>query len=166
MDKVITIGKRLLPVEHIAFVEPYDPATNPKLQTSRAYQARIVLINRDSVLTEHSTKAFAEAHRFRLLEGDQIATNPAVSFRVETFKAADGFTPSKPYATRLLWRDQDGNDQSKLLLAAPELVVAVVLRGDTFAPSDTPSGQDVDRDALRPPRRRQAAASAEVTPQQ
>ena len=52
MDKVITIGKRLLPVEHIAFVEPYDPATNPKLQTSRAYQARIVLINRDRRLTK------------------------------------------------------------------------------------------------------------------
>jgi hypothetical protein len=34
MDNVITIGKRLIPIEHIAFVEPYDPTTNPKLQGS------------------------------------------------------------------------------------------------------------------------------------
>ena len=165
MDNVITIGKRLIPVEHIAFVEPYDPTTNPKLQTSREYKSRIVMINRDSVLTELSPREFADAHSFRTLEGDQLATNPTVAFRVETFEPADGFTPSKSFATRLLWRDHDGNDQSKLLVAAPETVLAVVVRGEAdvqaqkSAPSLMPHKDEIIQ---RPPRRRQAASSAEA----
>lgn len=169
MDNVITIGKRLIPIEHIAFVEPYDPTTNPKLQTSREYKARIVMINRDSVLTEQTPQSLAEAYGFRVLETDQIATNPSVAFRVETFEPADGFTPSKAFATRLLWRDRDGNDQSKLLVAPPETVLAVVVRGeaDVQAPQ---SGASLmphkDEIIQRPPRRRQANPVAETMPQQ
>lgn len=169
MNNVVTIGKRLIPIEHIAFVEPYDPSTNPKLQTSRDYRARIVMINRDSVLTEQTPEQFAEAHSFRTLQGDQIGTNPSVAFRVETFEPAEGFTPSKPFATRLLWRDHDGNDQSKLLLAAPETVLAVVVRGEAEVPARA-SGSDADlpQDAMirRPLRRRQASTAAEAGPQQ
>lgn len=169
MNNVVTIGKRLIPIEHIAFVEPYDPSTNPKLQTSRDYKARIVMINRDSVLTEQTPEQFAEAHSFRTLQSDQIGTNPSVSFRVETFEPAEGFTPSKPFATRLLWRDRDGNDQSKLLLAAPETVLAVVVRGEADAQAASPEvasslpQEDIMR---RPSRRRQAVASAEAMPRQ
>jgi hypothetical protein len=165
MDNVITIGKRLIPIEHIAFVEPYDPSTNPKLQTSREYKARIVMINRDSVLTEQSPREFADAHSFRTLDGDQIATNPSVAFRVETFEPADGFTPSKAFATRLLWRDRDGNDQSKLLVAPPETVLAVVVRGETDGQASKASASPMphkDEIIQRPPRRRQAATSAEA----
>jgi hypothetical protein len=165
MDNVITIGKRLIPIEHIAFVEPYDPSTNPKLQTSREYKARIVMINRDSVLTEQSPIEFANAQGFRVLDGDQIATNPSVAFRVETFKPAEGFTPSKSFATRLLWRDHDGNDQSKLLVASPESVLAVVVRGEADVKA-LKSGASLmphkDEIIQWPPRRRQAASSAEA----
>jgi hypothetical protein len=52
-----------------------------------------------------------------------------VRFLVETFEPAEGFQPRKPYQSRLKWRDQDGNEQSKLLLTKPETVIAVVLRG-------------------------------------
>lgn len=169
MNNVITIGKRLIPVEQIAFVEPYDPATNPKLQTSRDYKARIVMINRESILTEQTPQSFAEAHGFRVLETDQIATNPSVSFRVEMFEPADGFTPSKAFATRLLWRDRDGNDQSKLLIASPEKVLAVVVRGEADSPITSPSiASDLPDEGTmrRPPRRRQANAVAEPIPPQ
>lgn len=169
MNNVITIGKRLIPIEHVAFVEPYDPSTNPKLQTSREYKARIVMINRDSVLTEQTPQSFAEAYGFRVLEQDQIATNPSVAFRVETFEPADGFTPSKAFATRLLWRDRDGNDQSKLLLAAPETVLSVVVLGDTdvqLTTASTPSTLPDESTVRRPPRRRNATSTAEVTPPQ
>lgn len=169
MENVITIGKRLIPIEHIAFVEPYDPTTNPKLQTSRDYKARIVMINRESVLTEQTPQSFAEAYGFRMLEQDQIATNPAVAFRVETFEPADGFTPSKAFAARVLWRDYDGNDQSKLLLASPEKVLAVVVRGVSDArpePTGIASSLPDESTMRRPPRRRAANAAAEVMPQQ
>jgi hypothetical protein len=167
MDNVITIGKRLIPIEHIAFVEPYDPSTNPKLQTSREYKARIVMINRESVLTEQTPQSFAEMYGFRVLEQDQIATNPSVAFRVETFEAADGFTPSKAFATRLLWRDRDGNDQSKLLIASPETVLAVVVRGDTDVQlGSTTSSLPDESTVRRPPRRRSAPTTSEVTPPQ
>jgi hypothetical protein len=68
--------------------------------------------------------------------------DPAVRFRVETFEPSEGFQPRKPYQSRLKWRDQDGNEQSKLLLTKPETVIAVVLRGEAAPAPDqqeTPS---------------------------
>jgi hypothetical protein len=67
----------------------------------------------------HTVEAFAEANKFRRLPDDNVATNPAVRFRVETFEPSEGFQPRKPYQSRLKWRDQDGNEQSKLLLTKP-----------------------------------------------
>ena len=125
MANIVTVGRRLIPREHIAFVEPYDPAVNPRFQTTREFHGRVVLLNRDSVLVEDLPQAFAEANDFNMLEADRVATNPAVHFRVETFLRAEGFTPAKAYMTRLLWRDLDGNEQSKLLLSEPETVLAV-----------------------------------------
>ena len=93
----------------------------------------------------------------------------AVSFRVETFEPADGFTPSKAFAARVLWRDYDGNDQSKLLVAAPEKVLAVVVRGESDArpaASEATATLPDENTMRRPPRRRQANAAAELTPQQ
>ena len=138
MANAITVGKRLIASEHIAFVEAYDPSANPKFQTSREYKARLVMVNpADSVLTEETPQAFAAAHGFRMLQMDGVATNPAVRFRVESFVPAEGFAPRKEYVTRLLWRDLDGNDQSKLLLSDPETVLAVAVRGstDAYAPA-------------------------------
>jgi hypothetical protein len=83
------------------------------------------------VLTETAPQEFAEAHGFRLLPEDNVATNPAIAFRVESFAPTDGFNPAKPYQTRLMWRGPDGNSHSKLLLTKPEMVIAIALRGET-----------------------------------
>jgi hypothetical protein len=133
MSTFVTVGKRLIPPEHIAFVEPYDPSANPKIQTSRDFLARVMLINRDSILIEESPEAFAKANEFRMLAEDNVAVNPAVRFQVETFEPTEGFNPSKPYASRLRWRDLDGNDQSKLLLSKAETVLAVAVKGEAIA---------------------------------
>ena len=118
------------------------------------------MVNRDSFLTEEPPQAFAEANGLRMLHMDRVATNPAIQFRVETFVPADGFAPAKAYATRLLWRDLDGNDQSKLLLSEPETVLAVAVRGgtDAYAPPQDP--------ARRPPRRKPTLAAAGSQPEQ
>ena len=51
MQKVITVGKRLVPTEQIAFVEPFDGSSNPDFKPDRPFKARVVLVNRDTVLT-------------------------------------------------------------------------------------------------------------------
>jgi hypothetical protein len=118
--------------------------------------ARVVLIDRYNVLTEDTVEAFAEANKFRRLPDENVATNPAVRFRVETFEPSEGFQPRKPYQSRLKWRDQDGNEQSKLLLTKPETVIAVVLRGEAApaphpqqSPSEAPAPQRRTRKPAR-----------------
>lgn len=140
MSSFITVGRRLIPSEHIVFVEPFDASANPKFQTTRDFKGRVVLVNRDSVLIEETPKAFADGNGLRMLADDGVATNPAVHFRVETYVPAEGFVPSKAYATRLLWRDLDSNDQSKLLLSLPETVLAVAVQGETDAAADATPG--------------------------
>ena len=129
MQNVITIGLRLVPSEQIAFVEPFDPASNPNFKPEKTYNARVVMLNRDVVLTESTPQEFAEAHGFRMLADDNSAANGRIAFSVESFSPTDNFKPTKSYLTRLKWRDLDGNEQSKLLLTKPETVVAVLLRG-------------------------------------
>ena len=120
MADTYTIGKRLIPQNQLAFVEPYVATDPSQIQTSRNFLARAVLLNRDSILMEESVAIFASRNRFVVLPEDKTALNPAIRFAVEMFTTAEGFNPSKPYRSRLRWRDQDGNDQSKLLLTAPE----------------------------------------------
>ena len=50
MTHTITIGSRLVPLEQIALVEPFEPSTQNPLRTDRAFKSRIVLLNRDSIL--------------------------------------------------------------------------------------------------------------------
>lgn len=130
MTNTVTIGRRLIPLDHIALVEPFDPSAHPGMKSDKAFKARVVLIDRQSVLTEETVEAFAQAHSFRLLMEDQVVTNPAIRFGVENFVPAEGFEPNKPYRTRLSWRDLDGNTQSKLLLSLPEAVLAVAVTGE------------------------------------
>jgi hypothetical protein len=75
MANFVTVGRRLIPREHIAFVEPFDPNANPKFQTSRDFKGRVVMVNRDSVLIEELPHMFAEANSFRMLQMDCVATN-------------------------------------------------------------------------------------------
>jgi hypothetical protein len=135
MENVITLGKRLLPVEQIALVEPFDPTSNPDFKPEKEFKARVVLLNRDTVLTEVTPQEFAKDRGFRILTEDNVAANPAIAFSVESFEPTESFKPTKPYLTRLKWRDQEGNEQSKLLLTKPETVLALVLRQTAAAPS-------------------------------
>jgi hypothetical protein len=132
--KVITIGKRLVPAEQIAFVEPFDPSSNPEFKPEKDYKARVVLLNREMVLTEQPPQEFASAHDLHLLAEDDVAINRAVSFKVETFEPTENFKPSRDYKTRLKWRDLADNEQSKLLVTAPETVIAELLNRELELP--------------------------------
>jgi hypothetical protein len=148
MQDVITIGRRLIPVEQIALVEPFDPASNPEFKPDKPFKARLVLLNRDTVLAEAAPQEVAEAYGFRMLAEDDMAVNPSIAFRVESFTPTETFNPQKAYATRLKWRDRDDNEQSKLLLTKPETVIALVLRGEAA------SAASAKGSPRRPPRSR------------
>ena len=56
--KVITIGKRLVPGDQVAFVESFDPAANPEFKVKKDFKARVVLLNRDMILTDQNPQEF------------------------------------------------------------------------------------------------------------
>jgi len=72
MQNVITIGREHIPIEQIAYISSRQWA----VQTHEPYKDRVVLLNRETVLTEETPKNFAEANEFRLLPEDNVATNP------------------------------------------------------------------------------------------
>jgi hypothetical protein len=138
MEQTVIVGKRHVPVEQIALIEPFNPETQLPLPTERTFHARIVFVDRDSVLTEEPLAQFVEKYGFRLIEGDGIATNPGVHFSVESFVPAKGFTPTRDYRSRLLWRDLNGERQSRLLLSEPEKLLSVAVRGGKADGPDAP----------------------------
>jgi hypothetical protein len=153
------VGKRILPIEHVALIEPYVETPETPIRTTREFKSRIVLLNRDSVLSETAPGELAEVYAFRMLPTDSVATNPSIHFGVEEFTPADDFKPSKDFLTRLSWTDLDGNSQSKLLLTEPETTLAIAVRGDQ--PSE-----DQERPeplAARPKRKRAPARRAALT---
>jgi len=154
--QIITIGKRLVPAEQIALVETFDPAGNPEFKPEREYKARVIVLNRDTVLMETAPEQFAEASGFHLLVDDNVAINPLLAFRVETFMPTESFKPEKPYRTRIKWRDPDGNEQSKLLIMEPEMVVFKLSRRGAERPSDSKAAPK------RPERKRRAARNIEA----
>jgi hypothetical protein len=121
---ILTIGKRLISLDQIAYVEAFDPAANPEFKPEKDFKARLVLLNRDIVLSENAPQEFSEANGFHLLAEDYVAVNPSLAFKVETFAPTECFKPGKAYRTRIKWRDANGNEQSKLLVMEPETVVA------------------------------------------
>jgi len=124
---IITVGKRLVPSEQIAFVETFDPSSNPEFKPEKDYKGRIVLLNRDIVLIEQTPQAFATEHELHLFTEDNVAVNQNIVFKVETFEPTESFKPTKPYQTRLKWRDLVGEEQSQLLVTPPETVIAEIL---------------------------------------
>jgi len=78
MDNVITIGRRHVPLEHIAYVEPFELAEISDFKPEKPFRARVVLLDRESVLSEVTPNEFAGAHGFRMLDDDNVATNPAI----------------------------------------------------------------------------------------
>ena len=151
MTTTITIGKKLIPLEQIALVEPFDPEAASNIQTDRLFKTRIVLLDRDSVLMEEELPEFAERHGFRMLNEDGIATNPAIHFNVEGFTPSAGFEPRKPYRSRLVWRDLDGERQSRLLLTEPGEALAISVRGEQpLSTSAEPALKPIKRRRRRP----------------
>jgi hypothetical protein len=105
-----------------------------------------VLLDREMVLTEQTPQAFAVEHELHLFTEDDVAVSRAIPYKVETFEPTDSFKPAKPYKTRLKWRDLAGNEQSKLLVTAPEIVIAEIIKAKVEAPVEA------KRPARRPPR--------------
>lgn len=159
MDNLIRINKRLIPLEHVALVEPYVADPNSPLRTSKDFKSRIVLLDKDSVLSEDSTEEFAARHAFRMIAPDGIATNPEVAYWVETFAPDDSFRPEKPFATRILWRAVTGFAHSRLLLAPPEAVLAIAVRGLREPPNTEGDAEPQPARRKRPatPRKRELA---------
>ena len=154
--KVITIGKRLISADQVAFVEPFDPAANPEFKPEKDFKARVVLLDRDAVLTEQTPGQFAEAHELHLFAEDDVAVNRSIVFKIETFEPTDSFNPTKPYKTRLKWNDASGGDQSKLLVTPPETVIAEILDAKVQAPVQP------KRAARRPARGRKGSQRMEA----
>lgn len=133
MTETVTIAKRLIPLEHIALLEPFSADELSRIKTDRPFKTRVVLLNRESVLSEEELEAFAAKYGFRMLLNEGIAANPLVAFSVEAFEPQEGFSPTKPYRSRLMWKDQTGEGQSRLLLAGPQDVLTVIVRGQAGA---------------------------------
>jgi hypothetical protein len=152
---VITIGKRLVSSEQVAFVERFDPSSNPEFKPEKDFKGRVVLLNREIVLTEQTPQEFATAHDLHLFTEDSVAVNRAIRFKIELFEPTESFAPSKPYRTRLKWRDLSGGEQSKLLITAPETVIAEILKAKTETPAPA------KRPTRRPPRGRSGSRRME-----
>jgi hypothetical protein len=88
-----------------------------------------------------------------MLPDDGVATNPTIRVKVETFAPTESFNPPTPFATRLMWRDQDSDEQSKLLLSKPETVIAIALRGKAVAAPQS-SRPDAPQRPVATPRRK------------
>ena len=133
--KVITIGKRLVLAEQVAFVEPFDPSSNPEFKPEKDFKGRVVLLNREIVLTEQAPQEFAAEHDLHLFAEDNVAVNRTLHFKIEIFEPTENFMPTIPYQTRLKWSDLAGDEQSKLLLTAAETVIAEILNAKTETPA-------------------------------
>jgi hypothetical protein len=143
---VITIGKRLVPAEQVAFVEPFDPSSNPEFKPEKDFKGRVVLLNREVLLTEQTAQEFAAEHKLHLFPEDSVAVNQSIRFKIEIFEPTENFKPTKPYKTRLKWSDLAGEEQSKLLVTAPETVIAEILQAKVETPA-APAKRSVKRPA-------------------
>jgi len=125
---ILTIGRKLVPLAQVAFVEMFDSAANPEFKPEKEYKARVIMLNREIVLTEQTVESFATEHGLHLFTEDTVAVNQKIVFRVEIFEPTTDFNPTKPYKTRLKWRDLAGGEQSKLLLTDPQAVIEGILK--------------------------------------
>lgn len=91
MENVITLGKRLLPVEQIVLIEPFDPTSNPDFKPAKEFKARVVLLNRDTVLTEMTPQEFASQ------PGDRLQGR---KFRADRKLQANETLPDPPQVAR------------------------------------------------------------------
>lgn len=127
MQHTVLVGKRLIPAAHIVLIEPVDPAALERLESQRNFQTRLTLLDRSSVLLEEGLLEFAKTHALKEVGDDGIAINPAVAFRIEAFEPSGDFQPTKPYRSRLLWRDPHGQTHNRLMVTEPEKLLALAV---------------------------------------
>jgi hypothetical protein len=73
----------------------------PEFKLEKDFKGRVVLPNRDIVLTEQTPQEFASTNGLHLFVEDSVAVNRAIAFKIETFEPTETFNPSKAYKTRL-----------------------------------------------------------------
>jgi hypothetical protein len=102
-QNIIIIEREHVPVEQIAYIEPFETPANGQFKPEKAYKGRVVLINRETVLTEDTPQAFAEANEFRLLPEDNVATvtSGAKLTEKQRFEFAEVWCPGE---CRFRWR--------------------------------------------------------------
>jgi hypothetical protein len=154
--KFIKIGKRMVAADQVAFVELFDPAANPEFKPEKDFKARVILLDRDILLTEQTPLAFAEEHGLHFFVEDGVAVNKAIQFKIEMFEPTESFKPARPYKTRIKWSDLTGGEQSKLLLTEPESVITQILEAKVEAPATEA------RPAKRPARGRRGSRRMEA----
>lgn len=132
MSTTVEIRGKQIATAHITLVEPFDPAKNTAIPNPQRFAGRVRLVDGTSLLIEQSPADFGRAHGFRVLGvPDNIATNPAVVYRVETFDLTEAqkrnpdFKPERKFASRLSW----GKSDSVLLQNDADTVASVVLKG-------------------------------------
>lgn len=130
MSDTIRVGKRLVPAEHIALLEPFVPSAQSPINSDKPFQTRIVLLDRESVLSEDAMDPLAESLSMKVIASERVAISRKLRFTIEGFAPSEGFKPTKDYKSRLVWRDLDGQPQSKLMLSEPDLLLAIAVRGD------------------------------------
>jgi hypothetical protein len=163
MTNVLRLSKRLIPIEHIVLFEPFVAPVGPPLSTSKEFKARVVLLDRVSILAEEAPEDLASTYGFRMISEDRVATNPEICFGVETFEPGESFQSSKPFKTRLVWKGPDGTSRSKLLVAEPATVLEIAVRGE-LDPTIQGDRTDSKPATARRPRPKRRPALAPKTP--
>ena len=136
MANFLIVGRRQIPSGNVALVEPYMHPDHSIVRPMVRVCGRVILINRDSIVVGEHPISFSREHGFCWLQIDRVGLNPVVTFRVEDFLPQDGFVPSRAFASRIVWRDRDGNEQSKLLLSEPDTVLEVLNARQAIMPSE------------------------------
>ena len=126
MANFLIVGRRHIPSGSVALIEPYVHPDHSIVRPMVRVYGRVILINRDSIVVGEHPISFSREHGFCWLSIDRVGLNPDIHFRVEDFLPQDGFVPSRAFASRLIWRDQDGNEQSKLLLSEPKTALGAL----------------------------------------
>ena len=122
MEKSMIIGREHVSTKNIALVEPYVPADNAAIKSSKTFKARVVLRDNSSILDEATPEEFAKQHGFRMIPKDGVAINPdraAISFRVRTFVRKEAVNSAKTYLTDLCWRGPDRREWFRSLETEP-----------------------------------------------
>src|SRR6266851_9898129 len=94
--QIITFGKRLVPADQIALVEPFDPGSNPEFKPEKTYLSRVVLLMLD--LAKHIVNQKAghfEPDKFE----DQHNVRPRIAIEANSADSIIAIVRGAPIAT-------------------------------------------------------------------